>query len=247
MNKLKVEDFITFIKSKMGCYYWFGTVGQKSSLALYNDRKKDYPSQYKNFSDYEVQIKNPKQCFDCAGLVKSPFVYPVYHSEYDLGATGIYGKCVKKGKLTNIKQLKNGYLVFKGNDKTKTHVAVYIDGKVYEAKGHKWGCLSSNFVLSQYPYWAEYYMVDYSSAMDPVVPTNDILEVTTKYTELMLRAYASTSAPILQRMKKGWKVTYLGETKEDSKYKWVKVRCNTVIGWACEEEKGKGYKYLTKV
>ena len=248
MNKMKVSDFITFIKSKMGCYYWFGTIGQKSSWSLFYDRRAAYPSQYKNVADYKSQIENPKQCFDCAGLVKSPFVYPTYHSEYDLGATGIYGKCTKKGKLTSISQLKDGYLVFKGNDKTKTHVAVYIAGKVYEAKGHKWGCLSSTFVLSQYSYWAEYYMVDYNEepVVEPELKEGDVLVVTTKYTELMLRGYASVSAPIVQRMKKGTKVVYLGEKKTDNKYTWLKVRCGSVIGWSCEEEKGKGYKYLTK-
>lgn len=249
MDKVKVSDFITFIKSKMGCYYWFGTIGQKSSWGLFYDRKKAYPSQYKNVEDYRSQIENPKQCFDCAGLVKSLFVYPTYHSQYDLGATGIYGKCTKKGKLTSISQLKDGYLVFKGNDKTKTHVAVYIGGKVYEAKGHKWGCLSSTFVISQYPYYAEYYMVDYEegSVIDTEPKNGDLLEVTTRYTELMLRGYASTSAPILQRMKKGWKVTYLGEQKEDSTGLWYKVKCNSLVGWSCAKENSKDYWYLSKV
>ena len=248
MNKVKVADFITFIKSKMGCYYWFGTFGQKASKALYAEKKKQYPKYY-TASDYEKQIANPKQCFDCAGLVKSLFVYPTYHAEYDLGATGIYGKCTKKGKLTSLSQLKDGYLIFKGNDKQKTHVAVYIGGKVYEAKGHAYGCLLSKFVMSQYPYYAEYYMVDYSDqpAPDPSPKEGDILEVTTRYTELMLRSYASTSAPVVQRMKKGWKVTYLGEKKEDSTGLWYKVRCNTVIGWSCAKEKSKDYWYLTKV
>lgn len=248
MNKIKVDDYIKFIKSKMGCYYWFGTIGQKSSWSLFYDRKKAYPSQYKNVEDYRSQIANPKQCFDCAGLVKSPFVYPTYHSEYDLGATGIYGKCTKKGKLTNISQLKNGYLIFKGNDKTKTHVAVYIDGKVYEAKGHKYGCLSSTFVMSQYPYYAEYYMIDYSEEPAPDdLKKGDTLEVTTKFTELMLRSYASTNAPVLQRLKKGSKVIYEGEKTDNSTGTWLKVRYNSVIGWACSHENSKTYDYLTKV
>ena len=247
MNKIKVSDYIKFIKSKMGCYYWYGTFGQKASKALYAEKKKQY-SKYYTASDYDKQIANPKQCFDCAGLVKSPFVYPTYHSEYDLGATGIYGKCIKKGKLTNINQLKNGYLIFKGNDKQKTHVAVYIDGRVYEAKGHAYGCLDSKFVMSQYPYYAEYYMIDYSEEPAPEdLKKGDTLEVTTKFTELMLRSYASTKAPVLQRLKKGSNVIYEGEKTTDSTGTWLKVRYNSVIGWACSHENSKTYDYLTKV
>ena len=71
--------------------------------------------------------------------------------------------------------------------------------------------------------------------------------VSTKYTELMLRAYASTSAPILQRMKKGWKVTYMGEESDNATGHWLKVRCNTIVGWACSKETGRDYEYLTKL
>ena len=86
---------------------------------------------------------------------------------------------------------------------------------------------------------------------DPVVvpeqlKAGDLMIVTTKNSELMLRAYASTSAPVIQRMKKGHKVTYLGEKKEISGYTWLKVRWNKLIGWACEKQPGVAYSYLTK-
>lgn len=248
MSKQPVADFIKFVKSKMGCYYWFGTFGQKASKALYAEKKKQYPKYY-TASDYDKQIANPKQCFDCAGLIKSQWVYPKYQSQYDLGATGIYGKCTVKGRLTSMDQLKDGYLIFKGNDKQKTHVAMYCGGKVYEAKGHAYGCLSSTFVMSQYPYYAEYYLVDYSDTPtpDPGPKKGDTLEVTTKYTELMLRSYASTSASIIQRLKKGYKVTYLGESSTDSTGLWYKVQYKTTIGWACAKENSKDYYYLTKL
>lgn len=170
---MKVSEYIKFITSKVGCYYWFGTIGQKSSWSLFYDRKKAYPNQYKNVEDYRKQIENPKQCFDCAGLVKSPFVYPKYNSAYDLGATGIYGKCKVKGPLTSNTKLYDGLLVFKGNDKTKTHVGVYIAGKVYEAKGHKYGVIDDSFNRANWGYWAEYYPIDYTESKTDNTGSND--------------------------------------------------------------------------
>lgn len=244
---LKVSDYLKFIRSAYG-YYWFGTFGQKASQALFNEKKKQYPNQYKA-SDFPSQIANPKPCYDCAGLVKSPFVYPKYNAAYDLGATGIYNKCKNKGDLKSESQLKPGYLVFKGNAKTKSHVAVYLgNGKIKEAKGHAYGIVESSLDLSKYKFWAEYYAVDYSEA--PAAPveelkTGDILIVSIKYNSsyLSLRAYASTSAPTLKKMKKGTKVTYLGERSGS----WLKVSCGNLIGWACQHESGKDYDYLTKV
>lgn len=231
----KVNDYLSFIKKQVGNYYWFGTFGQKASWALYNNRKKAYPKYY-TASDFASQIAHPKPCFDCAGLVKSPFVYPKYNAKDDLGASGIYGKCKVKGKLTSEKQLKPGYLVFKGNDKTKTHVGVYIgSNKVIEAKGHVYGVIESKF-SSAWKYWAEYYNVDYSEEVkptpipvpDPELKAGDILTVNTKIDPLRLRMGPSLSAPIVCLMKKGFKVTYLGVKSGD----WLKVRYRTMIGYA---------------
>lgn len=241
------KDFVKYVRSKVGCYYWFGTFGQKASKALYAEKKKQYPKYY-TASDFEQQIKNPKQCFDCAGLVKSIILLSKYSASDDLGATGIYGKCKKKGKITDISVIKPGTLLFKGTDKQKTHVGVYVGNKkIVEAKGHAYGVIESSY-SSTWSYWAEYYAVDYSSEA-PVedLKQGDVLEVTTKFTKLMLRAYASTSAPVIQQLKKGAKVIYMGEKIKDSTGTWLKVKYNTVIGWACEEENGKGYKYLSKV
>lgn len=239
-------EFTEYCKSKVGCYYWFGTFGQKASKALYAEKKKQYPKYY-TASDFASQIANPKQCFDCAGLPKSIILLKKYSASDDLGATGIYGKCKKKGKITNVSDLKPGTLIFKGNDTTKSHVGVYIgDNKLVEAKGHAYGVVTSTY-SSAFKYWAEYYAVDYSDTPEEPLKPGDIMQVTTHYTELMLRGYASVSAPIVQRMKKGWKVTYLGEKSEDKTGTWLKVQCNSLIGWACSHENGKDYDYLTKL
>lgn len=231
----KVNDYLSFIKKQVGNYYWMGTIGQKASWALYNDRKKVYPKYY-TASDFASQIAHPKPCFDCAGLVKSPFVYPKYNAKDDLGASGIYGKCKVKGALKSSTQLKPGYLVFKGNDKTKTHVGVYIgNNKVIEAKGHAYGVIESKF-SSVWKYWAEYYNVDYSEEVkpnpvpvpDPELKAGDILIVKTMIDPLRLRMGPSKSDPVICLMKKGSKVTYLGVRSGE----WLKVRYKTMVGYA---------------
>lgn len=242
-------EFASYAKSKVGCYYWFGTFGQKASKALYAEKKAQYPKYY-TASDFSAQIANPKQCFDCAGLPKSIILLNHYSSKDDLGATGIYSKCKVKGLIKDINALKVGTLLYKGNDKQKTHVGVYLgSGKIAEAKGHAYGVVESTY-NSTWKYYSEYYAVDYSSEEpkpDEPLKKGDLMIVSTKYTELMLRAYASTSAPILQRMKKGWKVTYMGEESDNATGHWLKVRCNTIVGWACSKETGRDYEYLTKL
>lgn len=81
----------------------------------------------------------------------------------------------------------------------------------------------------------------------PVAPITYNMKVTTRYDYLMLRAYASTSAPVLQKLKKGTTVIFQGEEKIVSGSTWVKVKFNSIIGWACKHESGVTYNYLTKV
>lgn len=232
---MKASDYVKWAYEQVGCYYWFGTIGQKASLKLFEDRKKAYPSQYKNIKDYESQIANPKPCFDCAGLVKSKWVYPKYNAADDLGATGLYGKCTIKG-LLELDKLIPGMLVFKGNDKTKTHVGIYAgNGKIIEAKGHAYGVIESD-INATWKYMAEYYNIDYAAAApDPIpAPPEDQgtccheLIVNTQYDDLMLRSGPGTCYPIIYRMPKGSIVIWNG-LKEGN---WLKVQYKHYTGWA---------------
>ena len=228
----QVSEFLKFVTDQVGNYYWYGTFGQKASVSLYNDRKAAYPKQY-TASDYKEQIADPKPCFDCAGLVKSMWVYPKYNASDDLGATGIYGKCKVKGPLDYL-TLKPGQLVFKGNDKTKNHVGIYIgDDKVVEAKGHAYGVIISSLSSNSWSYFAEYYNVDYSEepapepAPEPSTCHHD-MTVNTQYDDLMLRSGPGTCYPVIIRMPKGSHVTWSG-IKEGE---WLKVTYQHYTGWA---------------
>lgn len=240
-------EFASYAKSKVGCYYWFGTFGQKASKALYAEKKAQYPKYY-TASDFPKQIANPKQCFDCAGLVKSIILLKKYTPADDLGATGIYSKCKVKGAIKDINALKVGTLLYKGNDKQKTHVGVYLgSGKIAEAKGHAYGVVESSY-NSTWKYYSEYYAVDYEDLKPIPEPSEStVYKVNTKYTDLMLRAYASVSAPVIQRLKKNKTVIYMGERVIDKTGVWLKVKYNNVIGYACEQQIGVSYPYLIKV
>lgn len=227
---MKVGEYLDFIKSQVDCYYWYGTFGQKASKALYNEKKAQYPKYY-TASDFDEQIAKPKACYDCAGLVKSPFVYPKYNAADDLGATGIYGKCTVKGLIAAPKQLKPGYLLFKGNDKTKTHVGVWDGSKIIEAKGHAYGVITSD-LNNTWKYYAEYYNVDYAEDIrpepDPSVECHHDMTVITQYDDLMLRSGPGKCYPVIARMPKGSHVIWSG-IKEGN---WLKVTYQHYTGWA---------------
>ena len=175
-------------------------------------------------------------------------------------------KCYK----SDIQKVKPGDIVFFKSGSKCSHVGIaesVSGGKVITIEGNKDNQvkrvthnISSNIyfgVMSLDWDKARFYEKKEEPAPDPLpskpeypaAPTDELkagqlMIVSIKYasSELMLRAYPSGSAPVIQRMKKGWKVTYLGERSGS----WLKVRCNNVIGWACEKEASKNYYYLTK-
>ena len=165
---------VAYVKAKIGCYYWFGTFGQMASKSLYNSKKAQYPKYYTS-KDFASQIANPKQVFDCSGLIKAYLwtdsiddVTPKYNAKQDFGATAFYDHAKVKGALKAGITLKPGTLVFKGNDKTKKHVGVFIgDNQVVEAKGHAYGVVTSSFSSGGWDYYAECNLITYEDVAQP--------------------------------------------------------------------------------
>ena len=184
------------------------------------------------------------------------------------GCGFLYDYMKAKGYKSDINHVKVGDIVFFRSGSKCAHVGICVevtDKGLYTIEGNKDNMVkkvqhnkSSNIYFGvMSPDWSKAHWVgEKDSAPDPlpakpeepsnVLKSGDLMIVTTKNTELMLRAYASTSAPTIQRMKKGWKVTYLGEESKNSVGLWYKVRCNTIIGWACAKQNGVSYPYLTK-
>lgn len=152
------SGLVKYAIAQVGKPYWFGTYGQKASKALYNAKKKQYPKYYK--WSYSTSVAG-KKVHDCAGLIKgylwckTPSSTPVYNPKQDLGATGLYSKCKKRGTIKTFDK-KAGRLVFKGTAKTKTHVGVYIgNGYVVEAKGHAYGVKKTKLSTGGWTYWGQ--------------------------------------------------------------------------------------------
>lgn len=165
---------VAYAKAKVGCYYWFGTYGQMASKSLYNAKKKQYPKYY-TAKDFATQIAHPKQVFDCSGLIKG-YLWtdsindktPKYNANQDFGATSFYNHAKKKGKYSSSVKMKVGTLVFKGDDKTKSHVGVYVgNNTVVEAKGHAYGVVSSKLSTGKWKYWAECHLIKYEAEPEP--------------------------------------------------------------------------------
>ena len=156
MNKTN-KGLVAYAKAQVGKPYWFGCFGQKSSIGLLTNKRKQYPSYY-TASDFNKQIG--VKVHDCIGLIKgylwcdNPTSEPIYKASQDTNAKGMYAMAKVKGNNTNMKYL-DGVLVFKGDSPNKIHhVGVYCeDGYVYEAKGHAYGVVKTKYKNSDWKYW----------------------------------------------------------------------------------------------
>jgi hypothetical protein len=171
------SGLVAYVKSKVGCYYWFGCFGQMSNQkGLLAAKKAQYPRYYKA-DDFDDQVRNPKQVFDCAGLIKAYLwtdsiddVTPTYNSKQDYGATAFYNNASVKGKIASFDKVP-GRLVFKGANSKMEHVGVYIgDGKIAEAKGHKYGVIISNLDAS-WTHWCQSNLITDDTPKPEPTPT----------------------------------------------------------------------------
>lgn len=193
-----------------------------------------------------------------AAQTREFFGFPAPKYNCAAGCGYFYDYLKKKGYQTTMDKLKPLDYVFFKSGKSCSHVGIVekvdslkiyciefnVDNKVKRVTHNR----SSNIYFGfMSPDWSKAHWIGENGA--PAAPTDelkagDILIVSIKYNYsfLSLRAYAYTSAPILKKMKKGTKVTYLGERSGS----WLKVSCGNLIGWACQHEASNDYDYLTK-
>lgn len=141
-----------------------GTFGQVATQSLYEQKKKQYPSQY-TATDFPSQYG--LRVHDCVGLIKG-YLWSndgviTYNLSQDKDVSGFKANC-KTGNIKNIPEIP-GLLVFMSG-----HVGVYIGGgKVIEARGHKFGVVETK--LSERP-WTEYgklNWIDYVEAKEDTI------------------------------------------------------------------------------
>ena len=169
------SGLVEYCKAKVGCYYWYGTFGQMASKSLYNQKSNQYPTYY-TAKDFAKQIANPKQVFDCAGLLKAYLwtdsiddTTPTYNAKQDYGATAFYDHCTKKGTIDSFDKVV-GRLLFKKKGSKMSHVGVYIgDGKIAEAKGHAYGVVISD-LDSKWTHWGQCNLITEDSVTPEPAP-----------------------------------------------------------------------------
>jgi hypothetical protein len=152
-------ELASFVKKFIGCEYWYGCFGQIATSELYYKKKKQYPNQYKwTYKNSDLG----KRVFDCVGLIKAYIWWTnneiKYKSSEDVSANRMYNKSKNKGNIKNIPEIV-GMLVWKNN-----HIGVYIgNGKVVEAKGHKWGVVETKLSDGGWTNWCECPYINYVS------------------------------------------------------------------------------------
>lgn len=188
---MKTNDYlITYAKAQLGKPYWYGCFGQTSNPQLLAGKRAQYPQFYRD-SDFEKQMGF--RVHDCAGLVKgalwsdTPEAQPVYKKTEDFSAAGLYSKATKKGTIGTFDEVP-GRLLFKGGSPSKIHhVGVYIgDGKIIEAKGHKWGVVETTFNPKEWSHWCQCHLFEETTVKPEVKPEPSAL-VPSKTVEQLAR------------------------------------------------------------
>ena len=178
-------ELVHYAQGQIGRPYWFGTFGQKASTSLLTSKRKQYPNYYTD-SDFSSQAKAGQKVHDCGGVIKGALMSPnadpnaivKYNAKYDVDSDTMLNQCSESGSIGSIPEIE-GVLVFK-----KGHVGVYIgDGKVVEARGHKYGVIESNLGDMPWTNWGKHKDIEYIVENKAETPQIDVpTEKTTNYT-----------------------------------------------------------------
>lgn len=209
------KGLVEYAKAQIGNPYWYGTFGQLSSEALYNQKKSQYPKMY-TASDYKSQYG--KKVHDCIGLIKG-YIWcdgiddtsPEYQSNGcpDINEEMMYDNAKVKGDISTMPE-KKGLLVFKSG-----HVGVYIgNGYVVEAKGHAYGVVKTKLKDRNFTRWCECPYIVYEKEK-----ATKYVTVNTNKSGLNCRKRPRLTAKIICTFKKSQKLRLIEKTNK----RWYKV------------------------
>lgn len=147
-------SLVAYCRAQLGRPYWYGCFGQTASPALLAAKRRQYPRYY-TAKDFPSQYG--KRVHDCFGLIEGymwsdgPEGKPSYQScgFADWGADGYFAHATRKGTIDTMPDIP-GIAVFMAG-----HVGVYVgDGKVIEARGHKFGVVETCLKKRSWTKWA---------------------------------------------------------------------------------------------
>lgn len=158
--KKKVKGLVEYALAQVGRPYWYGTCGQMATAELYQKKKRQYPAYY-TADDYEQQFG--QKVHDCGGLAegylmgKTPDSDIEYDRKYDYTANGLYAACKEKGDIRTMPDIAGLCVFYSG------HMGIYVgDGKVVEARGHRYGVVITKLDSRPWKYWGKHPDIDYT-------------------------------------------------------------------------------------
>ena len=207
---------VKYAKAQLGKPYWYGTFGQKSSEALYKQKKAQYPSYY-TATDFKNQYG--KKVHDCIGLIKG-YIWsksnsdtaPEYQSNGcpDINEEMMYQYATIKGSISNMPD-KKGILVFK-----KNHVGIYIgNGYVIEARGHAYGVVKTKLNQRGFVKWCECPYIKYEATKT----SDKYVRVKTNGSVLNCRKKPALDSAVKGTFKNGKRLKLIEKTDKN----WYKV------------------------
>ena len=157
--------------SKVGCPYIWGASGALCTPQYRKTMIQRYPNYAKGTkSNCQVLFNNATSCngcpwydtdkheakpsYDCAGFCRS--VYKANGITIASGATSIWNNTEysKRGVITDNFPHNTVCLIFRGNDKVKEHIGIYLgNGYEVEAANSKTGVVHRIFDISKWQYW----------------------------------------------------------------------------------------------
>lgn len=150
--------------AQLGRPYWWGCFGQLADVALYAQKKAQYPAYY-TAADFTAQYG--QRVHDCVGLIKgyrwsdTPESTPKYVGAQDVAVDGLYAQCTQRGAITSLPE-KPGVCVFMAG---LGHVGVYIgNGEVVEAMNHANGVVKTKLAGRGWAYWGMPEWISYDDA-----------------------------------------------------------------------------------
>ncbi|MEE1002782.1 MAG: SH3 domain-containing protein [Acutalibacteraceae bacterium] len=223
--KKTAEGLALYAKKQVGKPYWYGTFGQRSSLELLTQKKKQYPKYY-TAADFKNQLG--VKVHDCIGLIKG-YIWckdaddynPKYSSNGcpDVNEEMMYNEAKVKGDISTMPDTP-GICVLK-----QGHIGVYIGGgEVIEARGHNYGVVKTKLKDRGWTKWCECPYIAYNKSESKT----DYVKVKTNGSVLNCRKKPKLVSKILTTFPNGKKLVLIEKTTK----KWYKVSDGKTTGYA---------------